>query len=149
MSTACRECGKPLSDPDSEARGIGPICYERIHGSRPPTSRTTTIASVAAPAIKPPPRTAPAEQVLPGFPDLEQQPTLLSRAAEHVIKTQICTAAQLQRHLQVGFATAEQLVAQLEQQGVIGSAANDSARVVLTRRDDLSTTLARIREAGQ
>ena len=28
----CVECGRPLTDPESLARGWGPVCYERLHG---------------------------------------------------------------------------------------------------------------------
>ena len=29
-STFCRICGRPLTDPDSVKRGIGPDCYEKL-----------------------------------------------------------------------------------------------------------------------
>ena len=36
MTAHCRYCNRPLKDPKSAARGIGPVCEEKI-GSRMPS----------------------------------------------------------------------------------------------------------------
>ena len=42
-------CGKPLSDPVSRARGVGPVCWRKLHG------RTTRRPRVPSPATEPGP----------------------------------------------------------------------------------------------
>ena len=32
MSSRCRKCGRRLTDPDSQARGFGPECWQSIGG---------------------------------------------------------------------------------------------------------------------
>ena len=39
MYRVCQRCGRPLTDPESQARGYGPECYEKefgvsVHGIR-------------------------------------------------------------------------------------------------------------------
>lgn len=34
-------CGLPLTAPESVARGLGRVCYERFHGKPPPQPRRT------------------------------------------------------------------------------------------------------------
>lgn len=51
-AASCRDCGRPLSDPASQARGIGPVCWGKEH---------------------PRPRRRRADQPIAGFPELERQ----------------------------------------------------------------------------
>ncbi|MFE9127053.1 DUF6011 domain-containing protein [Streptomyces sp. NPDC007148] len=39
-------CGRPLRDPVSRARGLGPVCHKRLHGTpgRRPRQATPTTA---------------------------------------------------------------------------------------------------------
>lgn len=39
-------CGRPLSDPVSRARGLGPVCYRRLRGR----TQHRTVAAAAPPA---------------------------------------------------------------------------------------------------
>lgn len=54
-AASCRDCGRPLSDPASQARGVGPVCWGKGH-PRPLRRRAST------------------DQPITGFPDLERQP---------------------------------------------------------------------------
>lgn len=38
-------CGLPLTAAESRARGLGRICYERLHGKPPPTPRRPRTAA--------------------------------------------------------------------------------------------------------
>lgn len=53
-AASCRDCGRPLSDPESQLRGQGPDCYRKEHG--------------------PPSRRRRADQPIAGFPDLARAP---------------------------------------------------------------------------
>lgn len=35
-STKCGRCGRPLSDPESKARGLGPVCAAKVGGGNAP-----------------------------------------------------------------------------------------------------------------
>lgn len=136
MSETCEDCGKPLTDPVSRRQGRGPKCYRKKFGTTPRTRR---------PTITPKPRSAaPVEQVLTGFPVVDRDATLLCRATELVVRGGAASATALQRHLHIGYATAERLLAQLEDHGVVDHAV---PRAVLVTRAHLEDTLARIREA--
>ena len=63
MTAACA-CGRPLRDPVSVARGLGPVCWRKLHGRRPRRPR------VVAPATE----IGPGQDELP----LNDQPALWS-----------------------------------------------------------------------
>lgn len=42
-------CGKPLRDPISRSRGIGPVCWRKLHGRTTRQPRTTRLAADVGP----------------------------------------------------------------------------------------------------
>jgi hypothetical protein len=55
-AASCRDCGRPLSDPESQTRRQGPVCFRKEHGPQPRRRRASA-----------------ADQPITGFPELERQ----------------------------------------------------------------------------
>lgn len=72
-------------------------------------------------------------------------PDLLSRAAELVIRTQFGSVSMLQRKLAVNRAKADALMDALEANLIVGPSVADAARDVLVSPDNLSQALRRLR----
>jgi DNA segregation ATPase FtsK/SpoIIIE-like protein len=73
------------------------------------------------------------------------EPDLLSRAAELVIRTQFGSVSMLQRKLVVNRAKADALMDALEANLIVGPPVADRARDVLVNPADLSQVLRRLR----
>ena len=42
-------CGRPLTDPESRSRGLGPVCWRKLHGRPGRRPRTASPAAVPGP----------------------------------------------------------------------------------------------------
>lgn len=79
------------------------------------------------------------------IPGSAEDPDLLSRAAELVIRTQFGSVSMLQRKLTVNRAKADALMDALEANLIVGPSVADAARDVLVSPDNLSQALRRLR----
>jgi len=145
----CLECGRPLTDPDSQERGRGRDCYIKIFGEPPrkprqPSSRGGTVTIAA------PPSAPVADQGSLDLPGLEHSTVPdLRRAAELVLTEQFPSPSFLMRRLGCDYSAAQDLLVQLEQLGVVGPPPGGSAaRAVLLTVDELPAVLARIDATG-
>ncbi|HET6290470.1 MAG TPA: DUF6011 domain-containing protein [Amycolatopsis sp.] len=66
MSTACRDCHRPLTDPVSVARHRGPVCNTKFEGETPASHVTPKIRRSARR------RRLPEDQIITDFPELQK-----------------------------------------------------------------------------
>jgi DNA segregation ATPase FtsK/SpoIIIE-like protein len=76
--------------------------------------------------------------------------TPLEEVAEYVVKNQVTTPSTIQRHLRVGAVKVHQVLAELEQLGVVAPAAGAGTRDVLVPHTGVGAALDKVRrfEAG-
>ena len=86
-----------------------------------------------------------AVQRRPAVPGSAEDPDLLARAAELVVRTQFGSVSMVQRKLSINQAKAEALMDVLEANGVVGPAIADRAREVLARPGEKDAVLRQLR----
>ena len=78
-------------------------------------------------------------------PDPQTRRELLASAARVVVGEQFGSTSTVQRKLHVSFATAVDLMDELERHGVVGPSEGSKAREVLAKPDELAEVLDQIR----
>jgi DNA segregation ATPase FtsK/SpoIIIE-like protein len=71
--------------------------------------------------------------------------TPLEEVAEYVVKNQVTTPSTIQRHLRVGAVKVQQLLAELEQLGVVSTAVGAGTREVLVPHTGVGAVLDKVR----
>lgn len=86
-----------------------------------------------------------AVQRRPAVPGSAEDPDLLARAAELVVRTQFGSASMVQRKLGINQAKADALMDVLEANGLVGPAVPGRAREVRARPDEMGAVLRQLR----
>jgi DNA-binding CsgD family transcriptional regulator len=81
----------------------------------------------------------------PTVPDIQTEREQLACAAQLVIENQFTSPSFLSRKLSITWAAAQELLQQLEERGVVGSAEGIDPRLVLVRPDELDAVLQHLR----